>query len=125
MIDEHTIVDADRLHFDIGRVLRYWKCNEEVKDDETKTDIMHIMTDAIAKIAQFNVNLNVAMEGLIQYALVGPTYLLDPYRRSEAAANIKQRKLRTQYLKLMLLLEREQLKHDKRELRRIKNLRQI
>ena len=35
MIDKDTIIDADRRPFDVYRVIRYFKCNEHIKNEDT------------------------------------------------------------------------------------------
>ena len=131
MIDETTIIDADRRHFDIRRIMRYFKMNENVTNAETKGHIIKHLVDAINKIAKYISDPITVMQGLIQYRLLGPTYLLAPYRSDEVTINQRDRKLRIQFYmnrqwnQLMNMIEREQDKHDQRELRRIKNMQNV
>ena len=99
MMDNHTIIDADRRPVDVYRVLQYFKCNEHVTNEDTKAEMLHLMVNACNQIAQFNDNPVIAMQGLIQYRLIGPAYTLIPYRSDEHAANQRRRKSRIQFLK--------------------------
>ena len=103
--------------------MRLFKCNEHVKNDDTKHHLISNLTDAIYKIAKYNVDPSIAMQGLIQYRLIGPTYLQVPCRSDDVNNNIRNRKLRIQHFnkkqwnQLLNLLELEQNKHDAQEKR--------
>ena len=129
MINEHTIIDAEGKPFDVYRVIRYIKCNENASDEGVKHQIVSDLKVALKKVIEYDVHNPTAIEGLMQYRLLAPTYVQRPYRSDDAARNKLNKLQKVQYHhqkkwnRLMEMIEHEQTKHDQRELRRINNLR--
>ena len=120
------MLDADEQPFDVYRVVQFFKCNEHISNDDIKHTIIQQLVKALDKISNFADEPQYALLGLVQYCLLAPTYLQVPYR-DDQQLNEQNKMLKIQcyqqqrWNKLMEMIEKEQNKHNERELRRNHN----